>query len=356
MKRSLIQKCIFACLIVICISSMTAAGQLHVKWYGLSDVAKNGLAVIGTVISISLTNNTLRFKVNKIFNRTGQEPHYWAQRKMVGRKSDVFFKKGETYTESYKVNIVETQEVEIEIYQGVVWDNPNKSPIDRRLSGYQQLTALRKGQEVVVVFSGKEVLTADSATLRKLNLFYNNDTIKVNDRVLFSIGESSPQFPEKAKSNSIRTYEYGASESLSQLKKDLLDFDLKEMAKEALKSRNQLTAKLLLSIASEEGGHWNVFSEHYSSLSMDEKRDFMSKAIKQQRIQPNENEIVVLMKCMANYASDEIPVKEKGAALSLWLNYVYSKNTTEKIPSSYKNFFPFLPTPLKIQWKDTFDR
>lgn len=101
------------------------AGQLHVEGFGLKQVADAGDAIyIGVVESVTPPKNpkkshdsTITFKVEKV----------------VGAST---------------ANVKPGGTIELTVYGGVVWDNPNKSPMDRRLDG---AVVPKKGARVIAV-------------------------------------------------------------------------------------------------------------------------------------------------------------------------------------------------------------
>ncbi len=60
--------------------------------------------------------------------------------------------------------------IDVTVYKGVVWEDENESPIDRRLYGHISLNEIKAGQ--TVIFDSNELLAATSEQLAKLDLAY----------------------------------------------------------------------------------------------------------------------------------------------------------------------------------------
>lgn len=164
------------------------AGQLMVERYGLADVKKEGIAVIaGTVVAFAKGQKkndfSLTVKVTRVFGAT--EPAV-----------------GSTYT--------------CTVYEGVVWDDPHKSPLDRRLNNAVG-PMVAKGKLVYLVpqFKGTksvELLQGTPENLTRLEVHFDEQAKKrwlaSADQVLeAALGddELAPlAFPELAKRGSIR--------------------------------------------------------------------------------------------------------------------------------------------------------
>lgn len=108
------------------LSSLAFAGQLHVERFGLDDVARGGDAVaLGVIEATGLLTEKEK--------KTSRDTTLELRVEQVWGASDVF--------EKGKV-------AKLRLYGGVIWDNPNKSPIERRLDG---AAGAMKGDRVIAV-------------------------------------------------------------------------------------------------------------------------------------------------------------------------------------------------------------
>lgn len=146
---------VMAIFVVLCLPIDAWAGRLHIRWVTLGDIARNGLAVLGTVVSVCASTRIVEVRVKKIWRRKENE--------------------------DLPTGIVETEDrvQKFRIYGGVVWKDPNKSPVDRRVRGKLALSEIKPGQDVIVVSNmGYEVLPADSKNLQKLDLFFSDQALE----------------------------------------------------------------------------------------------------------------------------------------------------------------------------------
>ncbi len=185
--------------------SLVLVGQLHTQLYGLKDVRKDEVRV-GTLGAVKPPANA----------------------KTKNREATVTFEGGRAE--------------QVMLYGGVVWTNPNKSPIERRLRGAVVPPA---GTRVIVVGQGTvELLPADAVHLRKLELLFDDAA-----RAKWIAG------PE------------------SVLRADLDDPDLGELARAELSKRGLLTIGDLLM------GDERLLHRHYDKLSPAERRKFLDAAL-----------------------------------------------------------------------------
>lgn len=175
-------------LAVTLFSAPAFAGQLMLERYGLADVKKEGIAVIaGTVEAFAKgkTKNdfSLTVKVTRVFGGTAPAV-------------------GATYT--------------CTVYDGVVWDDPHKSPIDRRLN-HAVGPVVAKGKLVYLVprhkfGSSVELLEGTPENLTRLEVHFDDEAKKrwlaSADQVLeAALGDdelTAFAFPELARRGAIR--------------------------------------------------------------------------------------------------------------------------------------------------------
>lgn len=206
---------------ILLISGNLAAGQLHVDYITLVDVAKWGqIIMLGTVVSIDAAKNKVQAKIKR----------YW-------RKEDTG-------------NIVNVNDVdspkniqELRIYSGIVWTDPNKSPMDRRVMGAISVSEIKLGQDVIFIPNmGYEMLPAKAETMEKLDLLYSPSSLA----------------------------EYKTSAPAEKLYHDLKDNDMSAMALDTMCERNLLAPEAFLAVED-----WRMFQfgwEMRNKLS-DEKYD-----------------------------------------------------------------------------------
>ena len=182
-------------------SSNLEAGQLHVIYLNMSDFARFGYITLGVVVSVDVSKSVVIAKIKK-----------------------VWLKKNE-YNQNVNLSDMIGQTQEYTIYGGVVWDDPGMSPIDQRVMGAIDITALEKGMEVIFVPNhGYEMLAAEDKTLSKLDLFFSESGLS----------------------------DYKNNSPAERLYRDLNDFDLKKPALEAMCERDLLSPKAFLDLGERE--------------------------------------------------------------------------------------------------------
>lgn len=129
------------------------AGQLHIDRMGLRHAAKAGDALyIGVVESVTPPKNPKKRHDSAIT---------FTIEKIVGTPANKAPAIGST--------------IPLSVYGGIVWDNPNKSPIDRRLQG---AIAPKKGERVIAVHAHGadtvELLPATEAQLRIVSILWDD--------------------------------------------------------------------------------------------------------------------------------------------------------------------------------------
>ena len=190
---------VIATVLVLCLPMDAYAGQLHVQWITLGEVARHGLAVLGTIVSIQASEQIVTIRIKRLW-----------QRKDNADKN---------FISSLESAYSENTEHEFKIYTGVVWDNPHESPIDRRVPGALHLNEVKIGEDVVLVSSmGNEMLPANQKTLKKLDLFFSDTALD----------------------------EYVKTAPAEMLYADLNDLDLREPALDAICARKLLKPEAFL--------------------------------------------------------------------------------------------------------------
>ena len=192
-------KKLISILILLFLPHNVWAGQLIVDVVSLSEIARFGFAIMGTVMSVNVSKNTVGIKRKKA----------WAR------------KENERFILSHENPAIENKIEEFSIYQGVVWSDPGKSPLDRRVRNALHLTEVKVGQEVLLVFAMKnELIKADENMLRKMDLLFSEEKLE--------------HYLKKAQA--------------ATLYKDLQDDDLRELALEAMSARNLLDPEAFLNL------------------------------------------------------------------------------------------------------------
>lgn len=209
------------------------AGQLHIEYYGLKDVRRSDDTVlIGKVLTTQKQKKSMQvtLEVTRVFAppTTASSPP-----RGLGLGVD---------TKPVKVG----DRVTRELYGGVEWTDPHKSPVDRRLrGGLHGLPA--DGATILLVPSAQgafEILPFDEARLRTLTILYGADPAAVM-----------------------------RNQTQSALEEDLKNEDLAELARTELKSRGKLSPVLLLK------GDENELYELYRNLAPLEKAKFLREAM-----------------------------------------------------------------------------
>ncbi len=165
------------------------AGQLHVETYGFAEVARvTGFALAATVLAVDAAKHSIKIIVRKIW--------------VAPKKEADEYRVGDTY--------------DVPLYQGVVWTNPNKSPIERRLLGFLSLEDIKPGKYVIVAGNPPEAVADNPTNRRKADIL---------------IGAAE---------------DYAKAASDKELAFDLHDEDLMQVAYDALKARGRLEARLIV--------------------------------------------------------------------------------------------------------------
>lgn len=215
-----------ALVLLVASTSAARAGQLHIEHYGLKEVrAEEATVVVGTVTGATRQGRkqSVTLTVTKIFG--GKVPIL----RVGGDQPAVV---GESITR--------------ELYPGVEWTDPHKSPLDHRLRGaLHEAPAI--GASVILVPSqrgGFELLLAEATPLRTLAILWGPDA--------------------KAAL---------AKEATERLAEDLKNPDLAELARVELGKRGKLTAVLLLR------GDERYLYDHYRKLSPEKRAAFVREVL-----------------------------------------------------------------------------
>ena len=136
----------------VCYLPMEAwAGQLQIHFVTLGEIALHGAAYLGTVVSVYSSQQLVTVKIRKS----------WSSERSRDGVSNIDISDA-SYDREFK------------IYGGIVWDNPNRSPVDHRVRGSVPLSEVKPGQDIVVVSSrGFEMIPADTHTVKKIELFFS---------------------------------------------------------------------------------------------------------------------------------------------------------------------------------------
>ena len=149
---------------VLLLASVCHAGQLFTDLYGIEDVFDNpGVAILGTLLAIDAAKGTVRLVVKQVWLAPGRTASLQIPHEQV--EPD-----GHSVTTFTNVELVAGKTVELPIYRGLVWTDPHRSPIDRRLRNHLELETLKPKQQVLVL--GNELAKVTIEERRKLDLFF----------------------------------------------------------------------------------------------------------------------------------------------------------------------------------------
>lgn len=197
------------------------AGQLHIRWFGLSEVAQHGgYAVKGTVSKVEVTRGWIEVLVRRTWRR---DPA-----KAPGLKPGTTFR--------------------ARLYPGVKWTDPRESPIDQRLIGSVRIGGLKPGQELLLAPLG------------------GGKPTRTQFEVVPWTRRSAVRLDVHFTARGVQTYR---KSSVADLRRDLADWDLFSVAYQELSRRKALTAKALLSAA---GSRLAVDPVSYHLKHIPEKR------------------------------------------------------------------------------------
>ena len=220
------------------LSLVVFAGQLHIDRMGLRHVAKAGDALyIGVVESVTPPKKNQKKSHNSSITFTIE--------KIVGTPQGKAPAIGST--------------IPLTVYGGIVWDNPNKSPIDRRLQG---AVAPKRGERVIAVdahgANTVELLPATDANLRVVSILW--------DAAARTTWLASPD---------------------AVLGADLATEDLAAMAAEELGKRGALTAAVLLK------ANDDFLFDHVHEMEAAPKLRFLTEAAPLAKADPKVRDIVL---------------------------------------------------------------
>ncbi|MBN2037189.1 MAG: hypothetical protein JW768_10640 [Chitinispirillaceae bacterium] len=323
------------------------AGQLHVRYYGLSDVAcQNGIAILGTISGVDRSKKRITFLARKVWTRPGLPPAAYVIEEFVADGSDDFYEKGKRYSVSKEKEFVAGRTYDITVYTGVVWDNPRKSPVDSRIRDYLNLDELTMGKNVIVVLPRRELITANKANVRKADFFFSANIFLVKGKPVdpcTGSGFEQPHDPLKRPDGTFLPevrVSYGQKESTKQLIKDLGDCDFHSLAAAALKP---LTVKLILSSAVGPIARYkNVLYDHYYSLTESEKTDFIKNSVRQLKVHPVDDQINTFLNFLMYHIPDEEFIDQKIELLVLFA----ARADTQEEKESLRHFARRIPAPL----------
>ncbi len=181
MKKLLIPIAVVMTLVLF--SAPSNAGELFTEYYGLVAAMRNsGTALMGTVMAVNATKGTVQLLVKKIWSLPGRAP--MVQQSKIKKDPD-----GREVETVSNVSVEIGKTLDLSVYQGVVWENENESPVDSRLFDHLNIKAVKVGQEVV--FASKELLPVTPSLLDRLNRisqpgFETDYPSRVSDTVLES--------------------------------------------------------------------------------------------------------------------------------------------------------------------------
>jgi hypothetical protein len=149
------------------LAALAGAGQVHRHYYGFAEVARghDGAEVCvlsGTLIAVDTDTRRVRLRIEKA----------WASPNHTARcvKNEEVEIDGERYGKIVDIPVSPGDTVAVEVYTGITWTDPRKSPIERRLWGHLPLSEAAPGQAVVYI--ERELVARDEIVERKLGLFF----------------------------------------------------------------------------------------------------------------------------------------------------------------------------------------
>ena len=245
------------------------AGQLFVESFGIAKVLDEpGVALLGSVAAVDNAKGTVSLLVKQVWVKKGGKPQL--QVGTLVKEPD-----GSEVTRIDTITLEVGKTYQLPIYRGVVWKDERESPIDRRVHGHLEFADLKPKQEVV--YLGQEVVAATTAEQRKLDLFFG--------------GQIPAEYPAKARSG--------------QLREDLADFDLGELALAELVKRKEPVAEPLALIAKGPVGHALLYT-HWHSLDPQRRAAFLAEAQTALSERANPEAALCLIKVVLN---DDQPAK-----------------------------------------------
>lgn len=280
MKHSCIALTILAVFFFLAAVEPAYAGQLHVTYFDMAAIARQGgLALVSTVLSVNLQEKRkkVRVRVEEVWIAHDEEEAYMMPLGS-GDSDDGPYQPGKEY--------------ELPIYEGVVWTDPNESPIDFRVGGAIRVEDIQPQDRVVAVnVHGWELLPRDSDMERKLEVFFTSDG----------------------------TRRYVEDTDTAQLKRDLADTDFYLLAREALTGRNELTAEAILEAASRKVRPFNMLLHHYEELSGEEQAAFVEAAAEHYSRAPHPVAMRDLIEVIGRTSPDAQEYREAKSRLLLLL-------------------------------------
>jgi hypothetical protein len=207
------------------------AGQLHVTYTGISTAFSDpGFIILGTIVAIDAAKSKVKILIKKIWTAPDRAAQDSVEEKMN-------FNDGEGMQSVWTTRSLQAgKEYEMNIYQGVVWDNPRKSPMDHRVRNAIHIGAVKEGQDIL--FLSRELLAANEENLNKTEIFFGKDQIA--------------GYLKKTKE--------------ADLVKDLNDSDLSEHAYTELQRRNKLLAHYILE-AKVEHYEYELLQKHMYTIA-----------------------------------------------------------------------------------------
>lgn len=271
-----------AVLLILALCSNVSAGQLHVRYHTLADIAAGhrgyGCALLGVVVGINHAAETLRLRIERVWvGKDGEARGHMRERRVED---------GDTIDYITTIDYAVGDTVAISIHTGVVWDNPHKSPIDNRLWNHLEFSSIKDGQRIVI--AGREALAADSSTLRKLDLFFDPAAMKA----------------------------YTTDAPDAQLARDLADRELFDTAVTVLRNRGRALVPLLVAASRGRSGPHEPLSAYLDGLSGPAREGFWGKLVGYFRSRPGDPKLAEVADVLTyRIGSDDVPAVNAFLAL-----------------------------------------
>ncbi len=216
MKNKILPLALILCFFLTYSPSPACAGQLFTEHYGLLQVVEmSGLAILGSVVAINSKERKVTLLIKKIWHRPDKLPTLQVNIAKVDEN-------GKNYLLIEEVTIELSKNLDLNIYTGVEWTDPNKSPLDHRLFGHLNLGEVKKGQDVI--YAGKELLPSNTEITGRLDRIFNTNF--------------KSEYPNKAKKE--------------ELLSDLNDYSLAKVAFAELLERKSASLRTLMSLKNSE--------------------------------------------------------------------------------------------------------
>lgn len=231
--------CLYATLLLAALPEQVVAGT-----FGLARVAQgkgsDGTAIVGTIDSIRTDDKLATLTVENAWAKAGRAPRV----RVVAEYVDL----GDGPEPAWReVDAVQGKTITVKVHTGIE-GLPGEDPVDDRLFGHLEFGTSLTGQKVVYAMG--EFLPADTATIRKLNIFFGNDGVNA----------------------------YRAKSSVEELCSDLADYDLYEPAREELSSRKEKLHPHLIAAMPVENSGFDPVRAYLRSADAGQRQEFYAAA------------------------------------------------------------------------------